>query len=91
MCVCVWSCWNAIYEMLFSGITAKKLYLAAGSPTLRTSGFSFLSPIPWFNHCFFFQQSVVMKPAIDRSLLDKNHIYIYIFDFLVALPMKEAN
>ena len=23
--VCVCSCWNAIYEMLFSGITAKKL------------------------------------------------------------------
>ena len=26
----------------------------------------------------FFSQSVVMKPAIDRSLLDKKHIYIYI-------------
>ena len=39
---------------------------------------------------FFFSQSVVMKPAIDSSLVDKKHIYIYTVDFLVALPMKEA-
>ena len=41
---------------------------------------------------FFFSQSVVMKLAIDSSLVDKKHTYIYIYtvDFLVVLPMKEA-